>query len=236
MTNTEMNTEQGETLREIVKQYYGAGTFMDQKIIDECIKNVEAKGFLDECRKMVEQQGKKRLHIGRLSINKVACLVAILSVILFVSGFAVRLMYMNDISSEDKSSFSEEVMDRYVIVDEPDAAVVAEYYRTLGYISTDPYPMCQLTIAGETAYVTSSFNGEADDMITEMTVYLEKYIDDSWHTYDSWVHGGGRNQENTDSTHVGHGLYRVRMTVKVSLPDGYVDLSDMTGNMILFWR
>lgn len=232
-----MNTEQGETLKEIVKEYYGAGTFVDQKTIDECIKNVETKGFLDECRKVVAEQERKRIHIGRVYINKVACIVAILSVILFASGFAVRLGYMNGINSENNKSHTEEVTDEYVIVDKPDAAVVPKpLYWQHPYISTNPYPACQFTITGETAYVTSFINGEADEMITGMTVYLEKFIDASWHTYASWVHYGGRNQENIDSIHVEHGLYRVRMTVKITLPDGYADMFDMTGNMKLFWR
>jgi len=233
--NTEMNTEQGETLKEIVKQYYGAGSQVDQNTIDECIKNVEAKGFLDECRKVVKEQEKKRIHIGKLCINKVACVVVALSAILIGFGFAVRLKQMNDLRSENSIDRSQEGKDTYIRVDKPDAAVFPDFYWSHGYISTNPYPACQLTITGETAYVTSLINGEADDMITGMTVYLEKYIDDSWHTYASWVHYGGRNQENTDSIHVEHGLYRVRMTVKISLPDGYADLFDMTGNVMLFW-
>lgn len=231
-----MNTEQGETLKEIVKEYYGAGTFVDQKTIDECKKNVEAKGFLDECRKVVEEQEKKRIHIGRVHINKVACIVAILSVILLISGFAVRLGYMNGINSEDNKSHTEEVTDKIVIVDKTDAVVAHDFYWSHPYISENQYPTCQLMITAENAYVTSSINGEADDMITGIAVYLEKYINDSWRTYASWVHCGGRNQENIDSTHVEHGLYRVRMTVIISLPDGYADLFDMTGNMKLFWR
>ena len=79
----EMKTEQGETLKEIVKQYYGAGTSEDQKTIDECIKNVEARGFLEECRKAVAEQENKRIHIGKLHINKVACVVVVLSMIMF---------------------------------------------------------------------------------------------------------------------------------------------------------
>lgn len=233
--NTEMNTEQGETFKEIVKQYYGAGSQVDQNTIDECIKNVEAKGFLDECRKVVKEQEKKRIHIGKLCINKVACVVVVLSTILIGFGFAVRLKHMNDLRSEDSIARSQEVKDTYIRVDKPDAAVLPDFYWSHPYISTNPYPACKLTIAGETAYVTSLVNGEADDMITGIAVYLEKYIDYSWRTYTSWVHCGGRNQENVDSTHVGHGLYRVRMTVIISLPDGYADLFDMTGNMILFW-
>ena len=234
--NTEMNTEQGETLKEIVKQYYGAGSQVDRSIIDECIKNVEAGGLLDKCRKVVAEQERKRIHIRKMYVIKVACTIAVLFVMLFAFGFAMRSRHLNDIKSEDKSRPPEEVPDEHVIVDKSDAVVVPKlFYWSHPYISTNPYPACQFTITGETAYVTSFINGEADDMITGMTVYLEKYIDDSWHTYVSWVHYGGRKQENTDSIHVEHGLYRVRMTVKISLPDGYADLFDMTGNVMLFW-
>lgn len=98
----EMKTEQGETLKEIVKQYYGAGTSADQKTIDECIKNVEARGFLEECRKAVAEQEKKRIHIGRLSINKVACLVSVVSIVILLCGFIVISYYIKGIKLDNK--------------------------------------------------------------------------------------------------------------------------------------
>lgn len=85
--NTEMNTEQGETFKEIVKQYYGAGSQVDQNTIDECIKNVEASGLLDKCRKVVAEQEKKRIHIGKLSLNRVACLICAVCSALLLCGF-----------------------------------------------------------------------------------------------------------------------------------------------------
>ena len=82
-----MNTEQGETFKEIVKQYYGAGSQVDQNTIDECIKNVEASGLLDKCRKVVAEQERKRIHIGKLSLNRVACLICAVCSALLLCGF-----------------------------------------------------------------------------------------------------------------------------------------------------
>lgn len=232
-----MRNETNESVKNAIKQYYNDGKdIVSDEEVEEMIKSIESTGFLDKCRDVMEQQEKKRIHIRKMYVIKVACTIAVLFVMLFAFGFAMRTRHLNDIKSEDKSSPPEEVPDEHVIVDKSDAVVVPKlFYWSHPYISTNPYPACQFTITGETAYVTSFINGEADDMITGMTVYLEKYIDDSWHTYASWVHYGGRNQDNTDSIHVEHGLYRVRMTVKISLPDGYADLFDMTGNVMLFW-
>jgi hypothetical protein len=100
----EMKTDQGETLKEIVKQYYGAGTSADQKTIDECIKNVEARGFLEECRKAVAEQEKKRIHIGRLSINKVACLVCSMCSVILLCGFVAISYYIKGIKLDNKGN------------------------------------------------------------------------------------------------------------------------------------
>lgn len=94
---------------------------------------------------------------------------------------------------------------------------------------------CDLSITSGNASVVSNVSGEVDTTSTSVTVYLEKYIDDYWQTYSSWYHSGGRSQNNTDSTNVGHGLYRVRMYVTASTSDGNSESFGVTGNTVLYW-
>lgn len=124
----EMKTEQGETLKEIVKQYYGAGTSADQKTIDECIKNVEARGFLEECRKAVAEQENKRIHIGKLHINKVACVVVVLSIIMFVTGFTIVIKHIKSIQLVNKEDHSEVLFEYNDNPNEKTPNKIKEYY------------------------------------------------------------------------------------------------------------
>lgn len=124
----EMKTEQGETLKEIVKQYYGAGTQADQKTIDECIKNVEAKGFLDECRKVVAEQERKRIHIGKLHINKVACVAVVLSMIMFVTGFTMVIKHIKSIRLTNEEDHSEVLFEYNDNPNEQVPNKIKEYY------------------------------------------------------------------------------------------------------------
>lgn len=94
---------------------------------------------------------------------------------------------------------------------------------------------CQLYISSGTATVISSVEGKSGVSSTSVTVYLEKYENDDWQTCASWNHSGGRNQNNTDTTSVNHGLYRARLSVTASTSDGNSESFDVTGNTVLYW-
>ena len=95
---------------------------------------------------------------------------------------------------------------------------------------------CTLYISSGTAYVTSYFMEQSGAGVSSssVTVYLEKYIGDSWQTYTSWYHSGGASQNNSDSTSVSHGIYRVRMSVSVATNNGGRESFDVGGNMVMY--
>ena len=73
---------------------------------------------------------------------------------------------------------------------------------------------CTLSISsGGTVSVRSLVDGYAGTTSISVTVYLEKLVNGSWQSYTSWSHNGGRSIDNTDSTTVTHGAYRVWMYV-----------------------
>ena len=76
------------------------------------------------------------------------------------------------------------------------------------------YASCTLSITFGCTSVRSIVNGKYGMIYTNVTVYLEKYENGSWNSYASWSHNGERSQDNTDTTDVDHGTYRVWMTVK----------------------
>ena len=89
----------------------------------------------------------------------------------------------------------------------------------------DPYELvwnanCSLSISSGTATVSSRIIGKSGVTSTSTTVYLEKNVAGSWQPYTSWSHSGGSEQDNTDSTSVSSGAYRVWMSVTASGPNG----------------
>ena len=79
---------------------------------------------------------------------------------------------------------------------------------------------CHVSISSGTATVSSKVYGKSGTTSTSVTVHLEKLVNGSWESYTSWYHSGGMNQENTDSTNVSHGAYRVWMSVTASDGNG----------------
>ena len=78
------------------------------------------------------------------------------------------------------------------------------------------YAICSVSISSGTATVNSSVSGKTGTTSTSVTVYLEKFVAGSWQPYTSWSHSGGKDQNNSDSTSVTSGAYRVWMSVTAS--------------------
>lgn len=97
--------------------------------------------------------------------------------------------------------------------DELDEPVIIEIDEPYEYVNG---ASCTLTISSGTASVRSVVLGSLGTTSTSVTVYLEKLVNGSWQPYTSWSHDSGRNQDNTDSTNVAHGAYRVWMSVTAS--------------------
>lgn len=83
-----MRNETNESVKNAIKQYYNDGKdIVSDEEVEEMIKSVESTGFLDKCREVMEQQEKKRIHIGKLSLNRVACLICAVCSALLLCGF-----------------------------------------------------------------------------------------------------------------------------------------------------
>lgn len=76
--------------------------------------------------------------------------------------------------------------------------------------------VCKLSISSGTATVSTEVKGKSGTTSTNVTVYLEKFVAGSWQPYTSWSHSGGKDQNNSDSTSVTSGAYRVWMSVTAS--------------------
>ena len=98
----------------------------------------------------------------------------------------------------------------------------------------DPYAYvnsskCVLSISAGTATVKSEVYGKSGTTSTSITVYLDQLINGTWHRVTSWSHSGGKDQDNTDSTTVSHGTYKVWMSVTASDGNGSESF-DVNGN------
>ncbi len=104
-----MKSEDGESLKEIVKLYYGDPTLTEDEkdSVNEMLESVEQTNFLDKCRKVVDRKDKDNLHLGKLHISKVACLVAAFCVFVMISGFVVVIRHIKEIQLVDKGNHSE---------------------------------------------------------------------------------------------------------------------------------
>jgi|GEM_PF-6002304 len=172
----EMKTEQGETLKEIVKQYYGAGTQADKKTIDECIKNVEAKGFLDECRKVVAEQERKRIHIGKLHINKVACLAFLLCTFLVVSGFTMVISYIKSVHIVEKDEYSTVEFEYNDNSNSQVKKVIEEYYKP-AWVPEEYHIVSEIRTKLEYSITYENENGTYRIYYTQTTPAVKHHFD-----------------------------------------------------------
>ena len=93
---------------------------------------------------------------------------------------------------------------------------------------------CFISISSGTAYVDSQVTGKPGTTSTSVTVHLEKLVNGSWEPYTSWYHSGGKSQNNTDSTNVAPGAYRVWMSVTASDGNGSESFN-VDGNTMGYW-
>lgn len=88
---------------------------------------------------------------------------------------------------------------------------------------------CSISITSGTATVLSKVNGEIGTNAINITVYVDSYYNGEWHSYNYWTHSGV-NQNNSDTTMVGAGIYRVRMSVTAT-SGGNSESFNVDGNM-----
>lgn len=88
---------------------------------------------------------------------------------------------------------------------------------------------CSISITSGTATVVSKVKGRSGTTSISVIVYLESYYDGEWHSYNYWTYSGV-NQNNSDTTTVGAGIYRVRMSVTAT-SGGNSESFNVDGNM-----
>lgn len=88
---------------------------------------------------------------------------------------------------------------------------------------------CSISITSGTATVVSKVKGRSGTSSISVIVYLESYYDGEWHSYNYWTYSGV-NQNNSDTTMVGAGIYRVRMSVTAT-SGGNSESFNVDGNM-----
>ena len=121
--------------------------------------------------------------------------------------FVIGAMLTMSLSMSEKKARADEI-ETDVIIDEEEPYVLVRSAS------------CYVSISSGTATVSSDVSGKNGVYSTSLTVYLEKNVSGSWQPYMSWSHSGGRTQENTDTTSVSSGTYRVRMSVSATGTDG----------------
>ena len=104
-----------------------------------------------------------------------------------------------------------------VYADELDEPAVPDPDEPYMFVSN---ASCTLSISSGSASVRSIVNGEYGTFYTSVTVYLERFENGSWQSYASWSHNGDRSLDNTDTTNVIHGIYRVWMSVSATAIGG----------------
>ena len=98
-----MRNETAESFKTAIKRYYNDGKdIVSDEEVEEMIRSVESTGFLDKCREVMEKKKKGRIHIGRLSINKVACFICIISSAVLICGFVALSYYIKGIRLDNK--------------------------------------------------------------------------------------------------------------------------------------
>ena len=96
-----MKDDKGITLKEAIKLYYGEIDLTDteKEEIDERLRKIEESGFLERCKEVARQSEKKRIHIGRLCISKVACMIFVICLSVALTGGIVYAAVLNHIRS-----------------------------------------------------------------------------------------------------------------------------------------
>ena len=105
-----MKEDKGITLKEAIKLYYGEIDLTDteKEEIDERLRKIEESGFLERCKEVARQSEKKRVHIWRFCISKVACIVLAICLSVTLTGgivYAAVLNHIRSIKVEDTGDY-----------------------------------------------------------------------------------------------------------------------------------
>lgn len=129
-----MKNDEGITLKEAVKLYYGEVSLSEEeeKEVDEMLREIEESGFLEKCKEVARQKQKERdkkfVHIGHWCISKVACLIIVVIMVVALGGtaYAAVRSHIRSIQVEDKENHSEIDVD-YNDIDSV-SSIIEDYY------------------------------------------------------------------------------------------------------------
>ncbi|MBR4344970.1 MAG: DUF4367 domain-containing protein [Lachnospiraceae bacterium] len=104
-----MKEKQLFTIREVVKQYYNGEDIYEHYAdeADEVIKTIDEKKLKEECIKAYNKQENKIWQIGKMSVNKIACITCLIVFALTATGFVVVSGYIKSLTVVEKEDHSE---------------------------------------------------------------------------------------------------------------------------------
>ena len=105
----EMTDNSRQDLKEIVKAYYGNPTLTPEEAeeVKQLLAKIEASGFKEKCCEIAKKQEKKYWHIGKLVLNKVACIIGIICCFTLLCGFTVYSVYIKNLRMVNKGDHEE---------------------------------------------------------------------------------------------------------------------------------
>ena len=105
----EMTDNSRPDLKEVLKVYYGEPdlTPEESKEVEQMISEVKASGFLEKCHEICKKKEKKYWYIGKMAVNKAACLIGAVCCIFLLCGFTVYSVYIKNLHLENKGDHEE---------------------------------------------------------------------------------------------------------------------------------
>ena len=123
--------EEAWTLKDAVRLYYGETKLSEEesKQVDEILISMDKNGLKEKCQKIALEREKKVWHIGRLCLNRVACIIFVACIFLTSTGFAVYMGYIRKIDVVDKGNHSEVDYTYYEGADAVKLSSIEDYYK-----------------------------------------------------------------------------------------------------------
>jgi len=130
-----MRNENGESLEDLVKLYYGETNLTEEeaKEVDDMLREVEESGFLEKCREVAKEKERKTIRIGRFRLSKVVCIILVVCIITSLGGYAYAavLSHIKNIEVVDKGDHAEVNADYNDGSKGEVLTVIDDYYRPL---------------------------------------------------------------------------------------------------------
>ena len=164
-----MKNDEGITLKEAVKLYYGEVSLSEEeeKEVDEMLREIEESGFLEKCKEVARQKQKERdkkfVHIGHWCISKVACLIIAVIIVGVLGGtaYAAVRSHIREIEVEEMGDHSE-VKVGYNYENEDGSSVIETFYKPVWI--PDGYQI-QSEIENNIKYTITYVNDESGDIL-----------------------------------------------------------------------